>query len=987
MAEENKSERHERSSWLDRRLDLTRVDPQLAIFAALLLAAVLLRFWDLGQRAMHHDESLHAWMSWRFYTGQDLYQYDPTYHGPFLYHVTALFYLLFGVSDAVARAPQALFGLLLVALCYPLRRWLGRWGWLIAAGLFALSPSFTYFARFARHDSFVAVWTLGLVLALFRYLQKRQPRDLLLAAAALALSFCTKELTFITLFILGSFVGLAYLLDLQGRRFQVESRIGAGVLLAISFLLALRLTLSDGGGVLGQSLVLALLLLSLGYLLLSLAWSRVFPEGGSPLRESVQDLVQEPRPLFAALGVFGVLFGLLFTTLLTHPRGFLDGLVRGLEYWMQQQGVRRGGQPWFYYLLLLPVYEPVVLSAGVAGLFVALRRTRAAAAPAANDSRPAHPAAAQRLFYAFLAYWAISSLVFYSWAGEKMPWLILHIALPLTLLAALALDRLAVWLSRSWSALWRSGDWVVGPIFLVLVLSLRGLTALAAGQVAHELAAQYMRLQIAVLVLVFLGLIALLAWRIYRIEGRHLGQSFALVGLALLLLYTVRSTFLLNYYHGDVPVEMLVYTQTAPDVPLVVRQIERLSIDQTRTERTAEDPTGGHGLRIAIDTSRNAALEWPFNWYLRDFDRLGNLVPFHAGQNAPPSADVVLVLADNEPALRPSLANEYTGLRLKHRWWFPEFDTYKRWSLLQTGQNDLGYDYMPWLRGGTYAEGGFQQGWLHLWDYLLNRELPYPLGSQDFFVYIRNDILPTAGAAGDEDPYIGELSSRLAAGSLGSAGSGPGQLSAPRDVAVGPAGDLYVADAGNHRIVRFDPSGMPSSWGGFCDLATGSGCLTPEDGGPLGAGQFNEPWGVAVDGEGRVYVADTWNHRIQVFDAAGQFLGQWGEGLLIDAELDPRGRAGARLGFYGPRALTVDEAGRVYVVDTGNERVLAYQVSETAAGEFRATYVYQFGTMGPNTSEFLEPVGIAVDASGRVFVVDTLNGRVQVFAPGADPQA
>ncbi len=957
----------EAPSILDRRIDLTQVDLRLWIWLALLLVAALLRFWALGDRAMHHDESVHAWFSWRFYTGEDLYRYDPTFHGPFLYHITALFYFLFGVGDVTARAPMALFGVLLVALCYPLRRWTGRWGWLIVAGLLTFSPSFIYFSRFARHDAFVAVWTVGLVIALLRYLEERRRRDLLLAAAALAFSFATKELTFITAFIFLSFFLLTYLQDRLAGRFLVEGRVVAGIVAGFSLLWEWRLA-AQGSAPLLRAVLMALLLLALGFLGLSFLWPRLFSRG-SPVRPAVEGLLRDPRPLFSALGVFGVIFGLLFTTFLTHPRGFLDGLVRGLEYWAGQQEVRRGGQPWFYYLLLLPLYEPVALTAGATGFGLVLSQSRRKSTEVPDDPITA----VRRLFPVLLAYWAFFALLLYSWAGEKMPWLILHVALPLVLLAGLALERFLDWLSRP--TLWTSGDWVVGPLLLLLLFAVRGIAALAAGQVPHQLANQYLQLQMTVLVLFFLALLGLLAWRVYRAEGRHIGQSLALVGLLLLSLYTIRSAFLVNYFHGDVPVEMLVYTQTAPDVPLVVRQIERLAVDKTRQVRTVQDPTGGHGLKVAIDASRNAALEWPFNWYLRDFGQVGNLEVFGT-QGPPPEADVLLVLADNEPTLRPYLVNDYTGWRYKHRWWFPEFDTYKRWAWTRQGLNDLGYATMPWLRPSTYSG----EGMANLWNYLLYRELPYPLGSQDFYLYVRNDLLPTGGAAGPANPYAEKFERRTAGRILGS-----GELSYPRALALGPEGDLYVADSGNHRIVRFDAQGQVSSWGSYCALDSGTGCLNPDGAGPipLGAGQFNEPWGVAVDAAGRVYVADTWNHRIQVFDREGAFLGAWGEGRLIDAEMDPRGREGALMGFYGPRGLAVDAEGRVYVTDTGNERVLVYTIAETAEG-VQAEYLYQWGTMGPEKGQFLEPVGIAVDASGRVYVADTLNERVQVFVLTGD---
>lgn len=975
----------EKPSRLDWRLDLTRVEPQVWIFLLLLVAAALLRFWDLGARAMHHDESIHAWFSYQFYTGEQLYSYDPIYHGPLLYHATALFYYLFGDSDAIARAPEALFSLALVALCYPLRRWLGRWGWLIAAALLAFSPAFTYFGRFARHDAFVATLMLAVVIFLFRYLEERRPRDLVLAAAALALSFASHELTYILAFILLSFLGLAYLLDWQGQRRQTESRIAAACLFFLAFAVQALLAQDQASSPGLRAVLMALALLGLGYLGLSFAWPRHLAGAGSPVRGAVHGLVKSPGPLLTAMGVFGVIFGVLFTTFLTNPRGFLDGLVQGIGYWTGQHAAQRGDQPWFYYLLLLPVYEPIVLTGGIAGLVAALVRRGRGDRREGAAAEPAGPSAGgAALFPLFLAYWAVLALVLFSWAGEKMPWLLLHVALPFVLLAGLALESFVGWMAQTRRTLWRSSDWLIAPLFLLLALALTGLVRLLNGQVPHPLAGQYRTLQAGVLAAVCLGLVALLAWRIYRVDGRHLAQSFAVLGLVILSLYTVRSTFLLNFYHGDTPVELLVYTQTAPDVPLVVREIEQLSIDKTRQTRTVTDPTGGHGLQVAIDSSRNAALEWPFQWYLRAFDRAGTLATFDGTQGVPPEADILLVLADNDALVQPYLQDEYTAMRLKHRWWFPEFETYKRWTLTKRDKTALGFDTMPWLLPSTYSRDGV----LNLWNYFTFRELPYALGSQDFFLYIRSELLPAGGQTGAADPYIEKLASRQAVQSLGTVGTGAGQLTNPRGVAVDATGNVYVADSGNNRIVVWNALGASSSWGSYCNITTEAreGCVDPDGAGPLplGAGQFNEPWGVAVDtAHGRVYVADTWNHRIQAFDAAGSYLGQWGDAALVDAEFAPGGRVNTLYGYYGPRGVAVDGAGRVYVTDTGNERIMVYEVAE-ADGQIQATYLYQIGTMGPDLGQFVEPVGIAVDASGWVYVADTLNGRVQVFSPNTE---
>jgi len=161
-----------------------------------------------------------------------------------------------------------------------------------------------------------------------------------------------------------------------------------------------------------------------------------------------------------------------------------------------------------------------------------------------------------------------------------------------------------------------------------------------------------------------------------------------------------------------------------------------------------------------------------------------------------------------------------------------------------------------------------------------------------------------------------------------------------------------VADSQNHRVQVFSPDGaFLRSWGAYGTV----------DSGNAPGGTFNEPWGIAVGPDGSVYVADTWNHRIQKFSAEGNFITMWGVPGLAEQPDQ----------FWGPRGIAVDNQNHVYVTDTGNNRVVVFD----AAGNFET----QFGTNGINPGEFDEPVGIAVSADGLVFVADTWNQRIQVF--------
>ena len=171
---------------------------------------------------------------------------------------------------------------------------------------------------------------------------------------------------------------------------------------------------------------------------------------------------------------------------------------------------------------------------------------------------------------------------------------------------------------------------------------------------------------------------------------------------------------------------------------------------------------------------------------------------------------------------------------------------------------------------------------------------------------------------------------------------------------VAPDGSIYVADSRNHRIQHFSAEGTwISSWGTYASVDAGS----------APGGTFNEPWGIAVDADGFVYVADTWNYRIQKFTTDGKFVTMWGKS----------GTADTNFSFWGPRGIVVDSKGHVLITDTGNNRVVIFDSN----GE----YISQFGLKGIEFGQFYEPVGLAVDNSDWLYVVDTWNQRIQVFAP------
>jgi uncharacterized protein (TIGR03663 family) len=339
------------------RFRLRLAGPDALAYAGIFLLALGLRLPHLANRPLHHDESIHAWLSWRLATGHG-YEYDPAFHGPLQIYAMALLFLVFHASDAFARLGPALAGSALTVLPIFLRRQLGSVAALAMAFLLCISPTFLYFSRFAREDMYFVTLTLALVIVTFRFVDAPGPRRPIVMLALLAALFATKESAYIVAFVFGTFFA------------------GALVVEAV--------------------------------------------RGGGPVVRALRSAGLAPWVWGAAVFVF--LFALLFSTFFTRPEGFRTAVGHSLGYWLSQQPVNRGGEPWYFYFVLVPAYEWPIVLLGLVGIVDALRRPS--------------------LFRAFLVYAFAVELIVYSWASERLPWLALHPLLPLIALAGIGVEAL-----------------------------------------------------------------------------------------------------------------------------------------------------------------------------------------------------------------------------------------------------------------------------------------------------------------------------------------------------------------------------------------------------------------------------------------------------------------------------------------------------------------------------------------------------------------
>ena len=720
-----------------------------------------------------------------------------------------------------------------------------------------------------------------------------------------------------------------------------------------------------------------------------------------------------PKLWLKNFALFYAIFAVFYTSFFTQGMGFFTGLVGSLGYWLSQQSVERGSQPLYYYALVqIPVYEYLAALGTMLAVYFGIRFKRfstfAGVSPASEEAFDGIPVeeggekAHKVPTLALMVYWSVLSLVAYSFAGERMPWLTVHIALPLLLAGAWGLGYLVD--KTPWKKIANKRGLIALGLLPVMVvtflitvgsllgtnppfqsnmqfdlentatflLSLFGFLGSGAGIVYLVLqegdgnrinrveVVFYVGLMLCLilgavfvdsLAMIFVSLAVLvsLGQFIYvMIQTNTFAMGSSFVGLVFFLLLTVltaRTAYRAAYINYDNAKEYLVYAHAASGPKEVLKQVEEIS------RRT----TGGLDVMVAYD---NDAL-YPYWWYFRNY-------PNHLWYQANPTRDLQnypLIVAGESTysKLEPIVKNNYLVFDYMRLWW-PNQDYFNwNWDSVKSLFTD------PMMREAIFDI------WMDR-DYTmyaqvtgktdLTLETWQPSSRMKF--YIRKDIAsqiwdygaaPVAGLALEVDPYeAGYLPDLLPDMSIEDLAGNPGAMQAPRGLDISADGSIYVADSRNHRIQQYAPDGtLLNSWGSFADRMQGD----------APGGTFNEPWGVAVGPDGSVYVADTWNHRIQKFTADGKFITTWGD----------FGQAETEYAFWGPRDVAVDADGHVFVTDTGNKRVVVFDEN----GKFLSS----FGSAGMELGNLDEPVGIAVDKDGKVYVVDTWNQRVQVFA--ADP--
>jgi predicted membrane-bound mannosyltransferase/DNA-binding beta-propeller fold protein YncE len=649
-------------------------------------------------------------------------------------------------------------------------------------------------------------------------------------------------------------------------------------------------------------------------------------------------------------GIFFGIYILLFSVCFTNFSGVPMGLVAAVNYWLAQQEVQRGSQPWYYYILIqIPMYEylPAFLALSASGVAFFLRR-KPAAPVAEAASEPADESERRTVWHSLveapvvwlMGFWCVAALAAFTAAGEKMPWLTVHIALPFILIGGWVVGRVAE--GVDWPRILAWPRWV-------------GLIAVPAALVAAALAVgielgpsrPFSGSTLDALSVtgdfVFYVLVAaagvILIWRLWRDVSTGILTRAVFLGIALILaLCTFRTAWMASYINYDDATEFLVYAHAARGVKIAMGQIEEIS------RKTQDDL----GIVVPYDLRSG----WIFHWYLRNYPNARN----YGDQLDRSLVDAPVVIVGDyywEQADR-LLADSHYSFTYMRMWW-PMMDYFNlTWDRVWNALTDPDYRSALWRIWfnrdySQYAQLTGETLTLSNW----------PSGER-MRLYVRKDLAVQVWQYGSTaftppvavDPYANGVRMVQATDIWSQGGVEPGQLTRPRAVAAAPDGSIYIADTGNNRIQHFDAQGnLLHVWGSF----SGTDAAQAPD------GTFNEPWGLAVGADGSVYVADTWNFRIQKFTADGKFIKSWG------ASTNPE----PAYQFYGPRAIAIDSQGRVFVADTGNKKITIFDSD--------GNYLGEIGGPGFDYGQFDEPVGLGFGPDGRLYVADTWNRRVQVF--------
>lgn len=536
----------------------------------------------------------------------------------------------------------------------------------------------------------------------------------------------------------------------------------------------------------------------------------------------------------------------------------------------------------------------------------------AADAQAAEESRPfflREGVLTRPSFLLFVSWWGMFNFIGYTLAGEKMPWLGTHLTIPLIFLTGWFFGR--VFERVDW-AIFRKRGWLYLILLPLLGITLVQVVAPILNGVSPFQGLQQQQLSEFYRWLAVVGVAVLVGYLVIRVALlTGFAQLRKMIGVAAFLtlsLMTFRTAFTAAFVNFDYANEFLVYAHGAPGIKRMMQQIEDIS------RRTTD------GMNIKFAWGGNA---WPVTWYFRD---LTNATFFGDNPTVQALNDAVVVYAsgDIRSRVEPLLEDRYYKFEYIRMWW-PD----QEYFYLNADRVRNALDFSPENTQAAQIRRGIWDIWWNR-DYTrygqaINKNYSlenWPV-SEDLFFYVRKDVAAQIWNLGtgegsvinpiaDQPLNVCTQNWQQKFAALVFAEGQSLAMNHPLDVAVDNERNLvYVAEEFNNRVSVFNTAGtfLEAVQGGTDDFAG-----------------FNRPNGVAVAANSHLYVADTWNFAIREFSPDYQLLNSWGQPGQFGsgAQTEPVD------GFWGPRDVEVDANGNVYVADTGNKRIRVYN----AAGEF-----------------------------------------------------
>ncbi len=408
------------------KLGISNIDLYLIIL--IFASGSFLRLLHLGRRSVHHDESLHGYYSWALSVGNG-FEHNPLMHGPLWFHINALIFFILGDSNYMLRLAPAIIGSLIVISPFLFIKLIGKKAAYCTSFLIIASPIFLYFSRFARNDILIALTMILSIYYIFSYVSnsKENKLNLLAISSLLSIGFCIKETQyiFVLLIVSYSFFCSKWNPLYTIRKFKLKYSQKWSDIFILVFTLSLplagpitgifdkytnltmtssadsiRVGMPEGNSIyfaIGLTLILFLISSYIGYKWRKLEWVK------------------------AAL-LFWFIYLFFFTTVGSNLNGFSSGIWQSLGYWVAQQDVGRGSQPWYYFLIVLSSYEFLAIFLLIIGLFQYKKLSSS--------------------LNKFLVFWLIFNLVIYGIASEKMPWLTINILMPIIFISGISLEKI-----------------------------------------------------------------------------------------------------------------------------------------------------------------------------------------------------------------------------------------------------------------------------------------------------------------------------------------------------------------------------------------------------------------------------------------------------------------------------------------------------------------------------------------------------------------